>query len=178
MVRVSEAINELYEKGILTEKDLQENEVFFTSLVHASTMAIKNHQVEKLDALRNAVINSALPGAPDEIIQTLFLNFIDSCTLWHLALLRLYQGPVNWARERKHEFPKVVLGGLSNIIESAYPGMRGRQEVFRIVWQDLFRYGFFTADWSSGTASFSGLVAKMTTKLGDDFIAYITRPKI
>jgi hypothetical protein len=85
MIQVSEAINELYKKGVLTEADLQENEKFLTTLVQASTIAIKNHQAAKREALKNAVINSALPGAPDDTIQQLFLNFIDSCTSWHLA---------------------------------------------------------------------------------------------
>ena len=72
MLQVTEAINELYEKGVVTEKELQENEKFFTTLVHASTIAIRNHQSEKREALRNAVINSALPGAPEDTINSYF----------------------------------------------------------------------------------------------------------
>ena len=71
---VTEAINDLYEKGIVTEADLQENEKFFTTLVHASNTAIRNHEEEKLNALRNAVLNSALPGAPSDTMQRAILH--------------------------------------------------------------------------------------------------------
>src|SRR6266536_1714674 len=115
MIEVTEAINNLYSKGIVTEKDLQQNEKFFTTLVHASTIAIRNHQSEKREALKNAVINSALPDSPDDTIQQLFLNVIDSCTSWHLALLQLFHGPQQWARAQNHEFPNITLGGVGNI---------------------------------------------------------------
>ena len=178
MIQVSGAINELYEKGVVTEKDLQENEKFFTTLVHASGVAIKNHQGEKREALRNAVINSVLPDAPDDTMQQLFLNVIDSCTSWHLALLQLFHDPVEWAKIRSHKFPDLVMGGLSHIIESAFPPLRGQQELYRLIWQELYRDGFVSSDSVAGTMSGSGLMAKRTTALGDRFLAFISAPKI
>jgi len=176
MIEVTEAINDLYSKGIVTEKDLQENEKFFTTLVHASTIAVRNHQSEKREALKNAVINSALPDAPDDTIQQLFLNVIDSCTSWHLALLQLFQGPEKWARGHNHTFPSLLMGGLSHIIESAYP-LQGQESIYRLVWQELFRDGLVNTD-SVGAMSSSGLMAKRTTDLGDKFLAFISQPKI
>lgn len=175
MVQISQAINELYEKGLVTEKDLQENEKFFTTLVHASTVAIKNHQSAKREALRNAVINSALPDAPDDTIQQLFLNFIDSCTSWHLALLQLFNNPHQWAKQRNHNFPDLVMGSLSDIITSAFPELAGQQEVFSLIWQDLFRNGFVSSDSIGGTMSGRGLLAKRTTDFGDQFLKFISR---
>jgi hypothetical protein len=178
MIEVTEALNDLYSKGTVTEKDLQENEKFFTTLVHASTIAIRNHQSEKREALKNAVINSALPDAPDDTIQQLFLNVIDSCTSWHLALLQLFQGPEKWAREHSHSFPALVMGGLSQIIESAYPALQGQEEIYRLVWQELFRDGLVNTDSVSGSMSSRGMMAKRTTDLGDKFLAFISQPKI
>ena len=178
MIQVSDTIQELYDKKILTEKDLHENEIFLTSLVTASGIAIKNHQAEKLEALRNAVINSALPGAPDETVQRLFLNFVDTCTLWHLALLRLFRDPRHWAKEKNHQFPNLTAGGLTDIIESAYPEMRGREDICKIVWQELYRYNFVSSDSLSGMMSSSGLLAKRTTELGDQFLDFTAKPNI
>ena len=124
MVQMTDALNELLEKGVLTEKDLQENEKFFTTLVHASNVAIRNHEKEKLEALRNAVINSALPGAPSDTLQQLFLNLLDSCTSWHIALLKLFQGPEEWAKTHEHTFPNWSMCGLSAIIEDAFPALK------------------------------------------------------
>ena len=178
MGQVTEAINELYEKGYVTEQDLQENEKFFTTLVHASNVAIKNHEQEKLDALRNAVLNSALPGAPDDTLQQLFLNLIDSCTSWHIALLKLFQDPEQWANENNHQFPSWSMGGITAVIESAYPELRGQQDLYRLVWQELYRNGLFNTDGLGTTMTVNGMLSKRTTTIGDKFVAFISTPNI
>lgn len=178
MRQVSDAINELYEKKIVTEKDLQENEQFFTTLVHASSIALRNHQSEKLDALRNAVVNSALPDAPEDTIQQLFLNVVDTFTSWHILILQLFKGPEQWAREHNQQFSIAHAGGLPYIIESAYPRLKGQEHIYRLVWQDLFRNGLINTDAVGGVMSASGLKAKRTTDLGDQFLAFISPPKI
>lgn len=176
MVEVSDAINELYERGVLTEENLQENEKFFTTLVHASATAIKNHENAKLLALRNAVLNSALPDAPSDTVQQLFLNLIDSCTSWHLALLKLFQGPVQWAVEHDHKFPNWSMGGITAVIEHAFPDLKGQEELYRLVWSELYRSGLLSTDSLGGTMSGNGMLAKRTTALGDKFIEFISTP--
>jgi hypothetical protein len=176
MVQVTEALNELFQKGVLTEDDLQNNEKFFTTLVHASSVAIKNHEQEKLEALKNAVVNSALPGAPDDTLQQLFLNLVDSCTSWHLALLKLFQGPENWAAEKNHQFPSWSMGGLTAVIESAYPELRAHKDLYRLVWQELYRNGLVNTDGLGTTMSATGMMAKQTTEIGDQFLAFISAP--
>jgi hypothetical protein len=50
----------------LTPERLATNEAFVTVTMQASQGAIRNHQQAKLEALRNAVLNSALPNPPQE----------------------------------------------------------------------------------------------------------------
>lgn len=178
MVQVTEAINELYGKGIVTEENLQENEKFFTTLVHASNAAIRNHQEEKLIALRNAVLNSALPGAPSDTVQQLFLNLIDSCTSWHIALLKLFQGPEQWAAEHNHQFPGWSMGSISQVIEHAYPQLRNQQALYTLVWNELYRNGLFNSDGLNTTMTGNGMFAKRTTQIGDDFVKFISSPNL
>lgn len=178
MIQVTDALNQLFEKGILTEEDLQTNEKFFTTLVHASNVAIRNHEKEKLDALRNTVLNSALPGAPDDTLQQLFLNLIDSCTSWHIALLRLFQGPERWAKENGHQFPNWSVGGLTSVIESVFPQLTGQQDLYRLIWQELFRSGLVNTEGLGTTMTVNGMLAKRTTAIGDQFLAFISAPSI
>ncbi len=178
MEQVTEAINELYEKGFVTEQDLQQNEKFFTTLVHASNLALKNHEKEKISALRNAVLNSALPDAPDDTLQQLFLNIIDSCTSWHIALLKLFQNPENWAKKNNHHFPNWSMGGLTSVIESAYPELGKQKDLYRLVWQELFRNGLLNTDGLGTTMSASGMLSKRTTEIGDKFVTFISDPNI
>lgn len=178
MGQVTEAINELYEKGIVTEADLQENEKFFTTLVHASNTAIRNHEQEKLNALRNAVLNSALPGGPSDTMQQLFLNLIDSCTSWHIALLKLFQGPEQWAEAHGHKFPSWSMGGISSVIEHAYPQLQNQKPLYKLVWGELYRNGLFNTDSLGATMTADGMLAKRTTPIGDAFVNFISDPKL
>ena len=72
-------------------ESLSNNEAFVTAVMHASQTAIRNHQREKRQALRNAVLNVAANRAPKEDVQLMFLNFIDTLTPWHLHVLRFFQ---------------------------------------------------------------------------------------
>ncbi len=72
---------------------LADDPVFVSTLLRASQQAMTSHQREKRDALRNAVINSALPNRPDENLQQIFLAYIDDLTVWHIEALQHLQAP-------------------------------------------------------------------------------------
>ena len=112
-----------------------DNPSFQTTLMNALQIVIKNHQQEKIDALRNMVLNSALPNAPMDDIQFMFLNLIDEFTTWHLTLLNycndldaLDQYPDKSSLfpdlENNTEFYNLVLTQLGNqkliILEESY----------------------------------------------------------
>lgn len=68
--------------------DLAKSDAFITTAIQATRIAISNHHKAKLDALRNAVLNSASPNFDlDGDIQLIFLNLIESLTPAHLRLL-------------------------------------------------------------------------------------------
>ena len=80
----------------LTEKidefkieNLADNETFITTTIQASQAAIRNHQKEKLEALRNAVLNSALGIDLDDDLQLFFLSLIDNITVSHIQALKI-----------------------------------------------------------------------------------------
>ncbi len=66
---------------------------FVTTVVQATQVAMRAHQEEKLEALRNAVVNSAIGNAPAQDRRALFLRFIDDFTPTHLRVLRRFQDP-------------------------------------------------------------------------------------
>lgn len=98
--QLAEVVTELQRRveGLTAEK-LATNETFITVAMQASQMAVRNHQKEKLQALRNAVLNSALPNPPQEDEQMIFLRLIDQLTPWHLRVLGLLNNPVEWMKE-------------------------------------------------------------------------------
>ncbi|HUV03541.1 MAG TPA: hypothetical protein VMX94_00370 [Armatimonadota bacterium] len=106
-------------------EDLSENESFVTTLVQASQIAIRSHQAEKLEALRNVVLNSALPNPPDEDMQLVFLNLVDQFTTWHLRVLKFLDEPRQWCYRENIRLSKgrTALGLEGHFQElQEYPG--------------------------------------------------------
>ncbi|MGA2712573.1 MAG: hypothetical protein ABSG41_05650 [Bryobacteraceae bacterium] len=82
----------------LTPEALSNNEAFVSALAQATQSAMKTNSKdkEKLEALRNAVLNIALGNFPADDLQAIFLNLVDSFTTVHLQLLRLFCTPMPW----------------------------------------------------------------------------------
>ncbi|MGA8596311.1 MAG: hypothetical protein WB676_16490 [Bryobacteraceae bacterium] len=72
---------------------LANNDHFVSATVQATQVALRTHQQEKLDALRNAVLNTAVGNAPNDSLQTIFLNLVDRLTPLHLTLLKNIESP-------------------------------------------------------------------------------------
>ena len=65
--RLADAVKEVEARVTeLTPEKLAKNEAFVTVAMHASQIALRNHQEAKIEALRNAVLNAALPNSPQE----------------------------------------------------------------------------------------------------------------
>lgn len=77
-------------------EELSKNEAFISSLYSASGIAAKTHKIEKLEALKNCVINSALNIKIEEDLQNIFFDFIDTMTPSHVKILKLMLNGVVW----------------------------------------------------------------------------------
>lgn len=75
----------------LTPERLAQDEAFISTFAHASQAAMRNHQTEKLDALRNAVLNMAIGNAPAADMEQFFLTLVDSFTPVHLTILAYFE---------------------------------------------------------------------------------------
>lgn len=109
---VAERLKELEERGELNLEDLQDNEIFITTVMQASQAAIRNHQSEKREALRNAVLNAALPHAPEESLQQYFITLIDTFTVEHIRLLDFFKDPQIWFQRNDVVLPRFSSAGL------------------------------------------------------------------
>ncbi len=168
----------------LTEKvegfkieELSQNESFITTVTHASQAAIRNHQEEKLEALRNAVLNAALPNAPNEDLQLMFLNFVDSFTPWHLVILKFFDNPREWGQKHGISYPNYMIGGSpGTILEVTFTELGGKQELYDQFVKDLFSRGLMSTDQLHTMMTVGGMFAPRTTSMGQQFIKFITSP--
>jgi hypothetical protein len=98
---LSKAVQTIAEKAAPSVvENLYKNESFLTVVLQATSIALRNHQKEKLEALRNAIVNSVWPNAPDDDLKLMFINFIDSFTLTHLVILDFIDNPLAWCQTK------------------------------------------------------------------------------
>lgn len=177
LIEIALAINKLDERiDDFKVENLSENETFITTVMHATQIAIRNHQNEKLVALKNAVINSALKTRVNDDRISLFLDFIDSFTVLHLKILILFDDPEEWAEENDHQFTNWMTGGLSDVLEHAYPELSGEGAFYEAVWKDLYNKGLLNTREINATMTGHGLMASRTTDLAKEFIEFIKSP--
>jgi hypothetical protein len=169
MAEVGEKLLELENRGVDIEALGQKDE-FVSSVMHASQIALRTHQEEKREALRNAVFNVASGQSPGEALEQMFFEWIDSLSVLHLQLLQLFQRPT--------PPPGMSMGGLSNVLEHNMPHLKGHNHIYNQVWKDLYLRGLVNTEGMNSTMSSQGLAAKRTTEIGDAFLRFISEPAI
>ena len=176
MKEIGDALSELEQTGVINLSSLQEDDGFLDIVLSASQIALRTSQQEKKDALRNAILNATLPHVLDESHQQFFLHLVDTFTIWHLRLLKLFQNPMAWFREYAKPWPDVYAGGLSQILEAAYPELAPQRDFYDQIWRDLNTYGLVLTSGLHTTMTGRGLEARRTSSLGDEFLTFINEP--
>lgn len=151
-------------------KNLANNDKFITILMQSSQIAIRNHQEEKLEALRNAVWKSALNISIEEDMQLMFLNFIDTFTVTHLKILLINFDPKRYIKKTGSE----GYHDLDTYIEHILPELEGQRAFYRYVYDDLFRQNLLIED-ERGFFKNEKNFPPMLSYLGRTFVSYITR---
>jgi hypothetical protein len=154
-------------------KTLADNELFITAVVTASNAALRTHEEEKLEALRNAVVNSGLPMAPAEHEQLMFIQLLDELTAFHLRLLAYLADPDGWFTEHGIARPNLYMGSRADVLEAAMPDLRGSKALYTQAVRELGAAGL-AQDALTGMATAGGLYTPLTTDFGNRFLAFIT----
>src|SRR5258708_9190343 len=137
--QLAEGVEELRERvEDLDLETLTDNPLFVDAVVTATRTIEHTHQEEKISALRNAVLNSVAPGAPDADTQAIMLGLIDRFTPSHLRLLTLWDDPPAWFASRGLTPPQGVMAGARMLtVEAGLPEMKGRQGFYMLGASDL-----------------------------------------
>jgi hypothetical protein len=160
------------EKGLDLEA-LRENDLFIDTVLYATQLALRTSENEKIEYLRNAILNTALGDTPEQSLTKMFLNFIDAFTVWHIKILSLFDDPDCWFKTHNKLFPNLTMGGLSNVIQEAYPELKGQDDFCNLIWEDLKRAGLHNTGSLHAMMSAQGLLASRTTDFGKQFLAFI-----
>lgn len=117
MLEITEVVNDLQNKFNQDIENLVNNEQFISVLLHTSQIAIKNHQKEKICALKIALLNSAREETLTEDQQFIFLRLLDDFSVSHINILKSTYHGFCWSpktKESNHstwlELSRVLLG--------------------------------------------------------------------
>ena len=183
-------------------EDLAQNEQFVSATLVATQAALKTHQQEKVQALRNAVLHVALGHEPDSDRQQQFLALVDRFTAAHLTLLRFFQDPAGHFERTCRPVPTVPAGTnllAYEFVRSALPELHRQLQspaedrsasafqIFQALFDDLTSAKLIALQrvkdneaWiiPRSTAQPTPFpVHPVTTHLGEDFLAFITEPR-
>ena len=176
MKNIGERLQQLEKERKLDISALSTNDEFITTMMHASQIAMRNHAKEKLEALKNAVINSALPNPPDESRQLLFLHYVDTFTIWHIRIFHLFHDSNGWFQKNGRKAPEFsISSSYSDVLLAAYPELSAHRDLYDIIDSDLNDKGLFSSRGMNAMMSASGAFQKRTSELGDQFLLFISK---
>lgn len=177
MAEVGEALLKLETEKRITPESLSADEAFIDTLIQASQAATRTSEVDKRLALRNAVLNSALPHAPSETKRQLFLRLIDSLPVWSLRMLRLFADPLRWYAEHDKEPRKFGFTScLEDVLLHAYPELQGEQPLYDQLWRGLYSEGLVGNDSLRVMMSADGAYERRATELGNALLVFVNDP--
>lgn len=169
------------------EKCIRDNENVLSTVIMASQLAMKTCNKEKLQALRNIIMNTIMQPDYEEYKLQMFLNMIEKFTEWHIRLLDYFSRPEELQKEHKI----VIKSGQFNsqpamqVFWSLYPKMKTQKEYIKVIMENLFTDGLISVDGKFIDVIYQynppigiyneecGPLAKRTTDLGDELLKLI-----
>jgi hypothetical protein len=153
------------------------NDLFVDAVVSATRTVEHTHQAEKIEALRNAVLNSVASGAPDADTQAIILNLIDRFTPSHMRLVTLWDDPPAWFASHGIPQPQAALATSRTVtVEAGLPEMQGRKDFYMLIASELNSAGMINAS-LSGMVQPPSLMSRLTTDFGRQFVRFISPPR-
>ena len=182
--RLCETIKEIDTKLNEVEEivdHLSSNELFISTTLQATRIAMRNHSQIKLKALQNAIKSSALNHDLDENQQIMYLRFIDDLTPFQIRMLIfLNNTPKEYSDDSWDKLRNQLGKGkhsliyIKDIFKKEYPEIIDRDSFFRIQVEQLEGMGLLVKNSMSQGAVYHGRILKtVITKIGKDFIKYI-----
>lgn len=165
---------------VLQSENLTNNPVFVSTIIHATNIALRNHEQEKLSALKNAVINSAF-NLGDSANYQIYLNLINDLSPAHLYALKFFYNPAAWFRQRNIAESRSANEDPTELLVLALPDLK---ELASYLVNDLMMKGLIASLDSEGVfkSKLDGTpkptyMAKQTTTIADQFLLFISENK-
>lgn len=175
---VTEALNRLVlEPRGATFEDLSSDDAFLDVIGEATRATVETSDQVKIDALRNAVVNSVFQPDTEADRRAILLDILVGLTPTHIKLLKLYDDPRVWYAEEGIPVPNITMGGAGLVVEQAYPDLAADKPLLDYVVKDLGSKNLANLNLNVTTTGDSVFASK-TQALGRELITFITEPDV
>lgn len=160
----------------LSFEDLAENDAFMDAVVTATRAAHATHQKEKLEALRNGVLNTLNSDAPSIDEQARFFRFIDELTPAHLKMLQFFADPAAWYDRLGLDQGSYYTGGQATLLEAGIPEFKGQRDWYDLLAADLSRIRLSDPSLHVVMTG-AGMWSARNTAMGNRFLLFVSDPR-
>jgi hypothetical protein len=154
---------------------LDENDDFVSAVAEATAAAVRTAKEEKIEALRNGVLNIAAGLQIDEILRGAFFGYIERFSPAHVRVLKLLSDPSS-SPEMKERASQMMAGAQMNVLRAALPESVISPAALTRVMSDLNREGLADTGGMMTMGTSGVFLAKRTTGVGDAFLQFIASP--
>ena len=159
-------------------EDLARKPCFVSALMQATQAAMRNHHEEKLNALRNAVLNAALPPEPEQDRQGLFLSLIDYLSPLHIrALMFLHEFP-DKLRQALHAAGTMSRDSTRRLVCDLLGNIETEHEMYSYILASLTSIGLSKKWDMDDLTTLDYLPGEFLTPMGKEFMQSISSPLI
>jgi len=155
----------------ISVESLLSNPDFAAFVMTTTQAAILTSNEEKLDALRNAILNFATGVDVGEDQRSVFLRAISDLTPTHIRILKVIQNPKKWLTENS-----ILCASDKPSMEEAmrltFPDFDERRHFYEFLHAELGSRGFAEGRIHAGAFP-DKPDEKATTKLGDELLEFI-----
>ena len=170
---VAETVEELGSRFDLAPETLAGAPRFLDAVQRATDAAMRDSRTEKREMLRNAVLNAAMPGAPDEDLQQVFFRFADELGPTHVSMLRLIRDPQESPAEPDASLYRMR---LIDVLVKRLGSKAGDPATFHLFLEDLKARGLLESAVRAGSLDSVLLGNVSLTSMGRRFLDFLSRP--
>jgi hypothetical protein len=154
--------------------DLAKNELFLTVITQATQTAIRSHQEEKLEVLKNVVINSAKPLFADDSLYLMYIQWIDIFTPWHIRILNFLNSPTTITKNGRIDI-RLAATYIVDKIDIQFPSNETNIDIITQVLMDLHTRGLIEVQSQEvSSRAFRKALGARITDMGKNFLKYIS----
>lgn len=175
MEQVSEELNRRHlQPNSLDVDSLADNPGFLATIAQATRAAVQTDNADKLEALRNAVVNATVRSdiAADE--RAILLDLVATLTGTHLQVLTVFADPLAaYARAGKPKPRHSMMSSRSEVVEDLLPDVAADKTLLDKVVADLNAQGLARIQLNT-MLSADGMFNPAASPLGQRLIDFIT----